>query len=72
MNRSAKGRSFEYKVRSLFEGAGYSCVRAAASKGEFLNEKVDLVCSKQTRQNGFTAQLIIVGVQAKVRRNGKI
>ena len=63
-----KGRAFEHKVRQLFEGAGYSCVRGAGSKGELLGEKVDLVCSRETNQNAFTVQLLLIGVQCKVRR----
>jgi hypothetical protein len=45
-----------------------SVVRGAGSKGEFFGGKVDLIATKQTRQNEFTAYLTIVGVQCRVRR----
>jgi len=67
MNRAIKGRNFEHKVRQLFESAGYSCIRGVGSKGAFLDEKVDLVCTTETRSNQLAVQLTIVGVQCKVR-----
>lgn len=68
MSASSKGRRFEHEVRELFRQAGFSVIRGAASKGELLNEKVDLVASKLTPANEYRCQLIIVGVQCKVRR----
>lgn len=65
MSNAVKGRAFEHEIRSLFEQAGYSVIRGAGSKGELLEEKVDLVCSKETRQNKFTVFLTVIGVQCK-------
>ncbi len=49
MNAAAKGRRLEHSVRSLFEREGFSVIRGAGSKGEFLGEKVNLIASKQGR-----------------------
>ena len=68
MNTAAKGRRFEHSIRDLFEREGFSVVRGAASKGEFLNEKIDLVASKITPQNEFKVMLTVVSAQCKVRR----
>lgn len=68
MNRAIKAVTLSTKICQLFESAGYSCIRGAGSKGEFLDEKVDLVCSRETKQNAFTVRLIVVGVQCKTRR----
>lgn len=68
MSTATKGRSFEHQIRQLFEQAGFSVIRGAGSKGELLEEKVDLVCSKETPQNKFTCFLTIVGVQCKCRK----
>ena len=65
MSTATKGRRFEHEVRKLFEDAGYSVIRGAGSKGEFLSEKVDLVASKETAQTDYTVYLTIVGVQCK-------
>ncbi len=35
MNTSAKGRRLEHRSRELLEAAGYTVLRAAASKGDF-------------------------------------
>jgi Holliday junction resolvase len=67
LSTATKGRAFEHEVRNLFEAAGFSVVRGAGSKGEMLEEKVDLVCTKETRQNQFRVFLTIVGVQCKVK-----
>jgi len=67
MSGATKGRRFEHEVRELFQKAGFSVIRGAGSKGEILEEKVDLVATKRTRQNKFTCFLTIVGVQCKVR-----
>lgn len=64
---AGKGRRFEHEVRELFRQAGFSVIRGAGSKGELLEEKVDLVATKATRQNKFTCFLTIVGVQCKVK-----
>jgi Holliday junction resolvase len=67
MSTATKGRAFEHAIRHLFESAGYSVIRGAGSKGEFLDDKVDLVATKQTRLNEFTVYLTVVGVQCKVK-----
>ena len=51
MSNSSKGRTFEYEIRQLFERAGFSVTRGAARKGYFLQEKVDLIASRETRLN---------------------
>jgi hypothetical protein len=38
-----------------------------AQKGEFFGEKIDLIATKQTRQNEFTAYLTVIRLQCKVR-----
>lgn len=68
MSTATKGRAFEHEIRHLFEQAGYSVTRGAGSKGLMLEEKVDLVCTKETALNKFTAFLTIVGVQCKVKQ----
>lgn len=68
LSTASKGRAFEHQIRNLFREAGFSVIRGAASKGELLDEKVDLVASKQTRENEFTVFLTIVGVQCKVKK----
>jgi Holliday junction resolvase len=67
VSKASKGRSFEHEVRDLFERAGFSVVRGAASKGEMLQEKVDLICTRETRSNKQKVLLLIVGVQCKIR-----
>jgi Holliday junction resolvase len=67
MNFASKGRKFESEIRDLFEAAGFSVVRGAASKGEMLQEKVDLICTRETRSNKQKVLLLIVGVQCKIR-----
>lgn len=67
MSKASKGRAFEHEIRHLFESAGFSVIRGAGSKGEMLNEKVDLVCTKTTPRNGYKVFLLVVGVQCKVK-----
>ena len=68
MSRASKGRAFEHEIRSLFESVGFSVVRGAGSKGEMLEEKVDLVCTKQERINDYRVMLYVIGVQCKARK----
>lgn len=67
MSKASKGRAFEHEIRNLFESVGFSVVRGAGSKGEMLQEKVDLVCTKETRGNKQKVFLTIVGVQCKIK-----
>jgi len=67
VSRASKGRAFEYEIRQLFERAGFSVVRGAASKGWFLREKVDLVASRETLNGKDRVDLIVVGIQCKAR-----
>jgi Holliday junction resolvase len=69
MNSAAKGRRFEHEIRELFRQAGYSVIRGAGSKGEMLQEKVDLVATKATKASRFKVLLTVVGVQCKVTRH---
>jgi hypothetical protein len=63
-----KGRKFEHEIRHILEAHGFSVVRGAGSKGEFFGDRVDLIATKQTRENEFRAYLTIIGVQCRVRR----
>lgn len=67
MSDHGKGRNLEYEMRDLFKAAGFSVIRGAGSKGEMIEEKVDLICTKETRENEFTVYLTIIGVQCKVK-----
>jgi Holliday junction resolvase len=68
LSTATKGRRFEHEIRDLFRNAGFSVVRGAGSKGEMLEEKVDLVATKLTRENEFKCFLTLIGVQCKVRQ----
>jgi Holliday junction resolvase len=67
MSRASKGRAFEHEVRDLFESVGFSVIRGAGSKGEMFQEKVDLVATRETRDNKQKVFLTIIGVQCKIR-----
>lgn len=67
MSTASRGRAFEHEIRDLFESVGFSVIRGAGSKGEMLQEKVDLVCTRETRDNKQKVFLVIIGVQCKVR-----
>lgn len=67
MNTAAKGRRFEHEIRNLMRDAGFSVVRGAGSKGEMLDEKVDLICTKLTRDTEYECTLYVIGVQCKAR-----
>ncbi len=67
MSNVHKGRRFEYEIQHMFEEAGFSVMRGAGSKGMLLEEKVDLICTKETTGNEFKVFLTIVGIQCKVR-----
>ena len=70
MNTATKGRAFEHELRKLFEDAGYSVIRGAASKGHFDSPdgqvKPDLIATKRGRSNKYEVQ--IIALQAKVRK----
>jgi Holliday junction resolvase len=68
MSTASKGRRFEHEIREMFRQAGFSVIRGAGSKGELLEEKVDLVVTKASRVSRFKVLLTIVGVQCKVRK----
>ncbi|HWR15152.1 MAG TPA: restriction endonuclease [Terriglobales bacterium] len=67
MNTARKGRAFEHEIRKLLRAAGFSVIRGAGSKGELLDEKVDLVATKLTRDTEYTAFLTVIGVQCKAK-----
>ena len=71
MNRPAKGSRVERQVKRLLESGGYSVVRGAASKGEMLGQKVDLVATKETPRNEYTVFLTLIGVQCKIKARRK-
>ena len=68
MSNATRGRAFEHEVRKLFEAAGYSCLRGAASKGLFDSPdgvvKPDLIATKMDR---IKRTVNIILIQAKVR-----
>jgi len=68
MSTATKGRRFEHEIRELFRQAGFSVIRGAGSKGEMLQEKVDLVATKAPKASRFKVLLTVVGVQCKVKR----
>jgi Holliday junction resolvase len=68
MSAVRKGTEFEREIKRLLEYEGYDCTRAAASKGKFAGMATDLICTKRTRVNKQTRRLVIVGIQAKVRK----
>jgi len=70
MNASHKGRHFEHEIRELFR-QGYSVIRGAGSEGEMLQEKVDLIATKETALNEYKVLLTLVGVQCKARRKSR-
>jgi hypothetical protein len=74
MPTAAKGRRFEHEVRELFRQAGYSVIRGAGSKGELLEQKLDLGATKATRQNKFACYVTIwSAVQGEeMRDNGQL
>jgi Holliday junction resolvase len=71
LSTATKGRAFEHEVRHIMEPAGFSVMRGAGSKGELLDERVDLIATKLTAQNEFKAWLTVLGVQCKVRKRLK-
>lgn len=66
MNTAKKGASLERYIRQLLEADGWSVIRGAASKGEALQWKADLVASKYTDETKREVWLAIM--QMKVRR----
>jgi Holliday junction resolvase len=65
MSTAHVGRAFEYEIRNLFRDAGFSVVRGAGSKGEFCEEKVDLVASRLTRAKDQKVYLQVITAQCK-------
>jgi len=68
MSSATKGRRFEHEIRELFRQAGFSVIRGAGSKGEMLQQKVDLVATKATNVSRFKVLLTVVGVQCKAKK----
>jgi len=66
MNTAQKGAALEREIRQLLQGAGWSVIRGAASKGEFLNWKADLVASKATDHT--QREVWIAVLQCKVKK----
>jgi Holliday junction resolvase len=66
---ASRGRALEHEVRELFRAAGWSVIRGAGSKGELDIDgepmKVDLVCSKTSRDLERT--VFLVGIQCKLK-----
>jgi len=61
---------WENKVRELIRQAGWSVIRGAGSKGELAVDgepmKVDLVCTKTTRDLERT--VFLVGIPCKLKK----
>lgn len=70
MSSASIGADFEREVRSLLEGAGFSVMRGAGSKGQFDSPegvvKPDLIASKRGRSRKYDMQIILI--QCKTRR----
>lgn len=66
MNTAQKGANLERYIRQLLEADGWSVIRGAASKGEALGWKADLVASKYTDEAKREVWLAIM--QMKVRK----
>lgn len=71
MNTASRGRALEHEVRELFRQAGWSVIRGAGSKGELDVDgepmKVDLVCTKATRDLERTVFLVRIQCKLKAR-----
>jgi hypothetical protein len=61
LNRYAKGARFEHKVMDHLVDLGYSCIRAAGSKGD---TKIDIVAFKE----GFPIMLIQAKTDGKISK----
>jgi len=61
LNRYAKGARFEHKIMDHLVGLGYSCIRAAGSKGD---TKIDIVAFKE----GFPIMLIQAKTDGKISK----
>ena len=67
MNTARKGRAFEHEIINLLRAAGFSVIRGAGSKGEWRGQKVDMVFSKETRENEYTV-VVMGGIQCKAEK----
>ena len=67
MNTARKGANLERYIRQLFEADGWSVLRGAASKGEVLDWKADLVATKYTDETKREAWLAIMQMKVKKR-----
>jgi len=54
-----------------FDRSAKPVIRCAGSKGEMLQEKVDLIATKETALNEYKVLLTLVGVQCKARRKSR-
>jgi len=68
LSNYSSGRSLEYELKALFEGAGWEVMRGSSSKGNVLGFKADLVCTRWTNTIKRTAYLVLV--QAKRIKGG--
>lgn len=50
MTNYRQGVAVEYEVKKLFERAGWSVIRGAGSKGQWVDFKPDLIATKETAQ----------------------
>jgi Holliday junction resolvase len=65
MSDRGKGRKFEHEIPHILKAHGVSVVRGTGSKGEFFGDKVDLIATKQTRENEFTAYRAVQGAEVR-------
>lgn len=66
MNTAKKGADLERYIQQLLEADGWSVIRGAASKGEALKWKADLVATKYTDETKREVWMAIM--QMKVRK----
>lgn len=65
MNTAQKGAKLERAIRALFEEDGWSVIRGAASKGEVLGWKADLVATRYTDKNKREVWIAIMQMKVK-------
>jgi len=57
LSNYSSGRSLEYELKALFEGAGWDVLRGSSSKGNVFGVKCDLIATKKTGKIKRTAYM---------------
>jgi Holliday junction resolvase len=75
VSTATRGRALEHEIRKIFEAAGYSVIRGAASKGFFDSPegqiKPDLIASKVGTSNKYEVQIIALQCKVQGKRKPK-